>query len=137
MVLPIFLAVILAAFTGGTAYYRKIAIVEAVREGTRYGASLPLESGVGALTAWEEAVRSRVVDASTGELVPTDVCVRLVLPAGGTHCGVADPPGAAAEPSVHLVKVSASRAGTIEFFFFDTDVNLTGALAARFERDTG
>lgn len=137
MVIPIFLSVVLAVFTGGTAYSRKIAIVEAVREGSRFGASLPLGTGMTALTDWEEAVRSRVIDASTGELSALDVCVALVLPTGGSACGLTDPTGAAAEPTVHLVKVSASRAATVEFFFFDTDVTLAGALAARYERDTG
>lgn len=137
LMVPLFLALVLGIFTGGTAYYQKISIVEAVREGGRFGASLPLGSGVGALVAWEDAVRARVVEASAGELEPTDVCVTLVLPAGGSECGVPDPPGAAGEPAVHLVKVSASRPSSIQFFFFDTDVDLNGSIAARFERDTG
>lgn len=137
MVAPLLFALILGIFTGGTAYYRKIAVVEAVREGARYGASLPLGSGVGAVPAWESAVRERVVEASTGELAVTDVCVSLVLPTGGTECGVGDPPGAAAEPAIHLVKVSATRGAELQFLFFDVDVDLEGQLAARFERDTG
>jgi hypothetical protein len=137
ILLPLFLAVGLAIFTGGTTYYRKIAVVEAVREGSRFGASLPLGSGAGATTEWEEAVRGRVVEASGGELAPTDVCVALVFPTGGNACNVGDPPGAANESAVRLVKVYASRPGSIEFFFFELNPTLSARLAARYERDTG
>jgi hypothetical protein len=78
-----------------------------------------------------------VVEASGGDVAAGDVCVKLVLPTGGSDCGLADPPGASNEPTVHLVKVSATRPATLEFFFFQTDTVMRGELVARFERDTG
>ena len=137
IVLPLLLALVLGLFTGGHAYSNKIAVVESVREGARYGASLPMGSGAGALTAWEAAVRNRVVDASNGDVPAANVCVAWVLPGAGTHCGLADPAGASSEPTVHLVKVSATKPATLEFFFFSTTTTLSGRLVARFERDTG
>jgi Flp pilus assembly protein TadG len=137
VILPLLLALILGIFTGGQAYSEKIAVMEAVREGARYGASLPMGSGAGALTAWETGVRNRVVDASGGEVALADVCVAWVLPSSTVHCGLSDPAGASNEPSVHLVKVSASKAATMQFFFFSKSTTLTGRLVARFERDTG
>jgi hypothetical protein len=137
LVLPLLLAVVLGIFTGGQAYTNKISVVEAVREGARYGASLPMGTGPSAVTTWETGVRQRVVNALGDDGGSTDVCVKFVLPTGGNDCGLSDPPGATNEPAVHLVKVSAARPASLEFLFFKTDTVLRGKLVARFERDTG
>jgi hypothetical protein len=137
LVLPLLMALFLGIFTGGQAYTDNISLVEAVREGARYGASLPLGTGASAISNWESGVRSRVVSASGGELVAADVCVKLVLPTGASDCGVSDPAGAANEATVHLVKVSATRSTKLEFFFFSMNRVMNPRLAARFERDTG
>lgn len=137
LVLPLLLALFLGIFSGGQAYSDKISLIEAVREGARYGASLPLGTGATPVTTWETGVRDRVVNASGGELVAANVCVKLVLPTGATDCGIADPPGAANEPTVHLVKVSATRSTKLEFFFFTMNPLMNPQQVARFERDTG
>jgi hypothetical protein len=137
LVLPLLLALFLGIFTGGLAYSNKIGLVEAVREGARFGASLPMGSGAGAVTAWETQVRNRVVAASGGDVASGNICVKLVLPTGGGDCGLPDPSGASSEPNVHLVKVSATRSATLEFFFFKSEKVLQGKFVARFERDTG
>lgn len=137
LVLPLLMSLVLGIYTGGLAYTNKIGVVEAVREGARYGASLPMGTDVNALATWKDRVRSRVVDASGGDITSADVCVEFVLPTGGTVCGLGDPAGASNEPTVHLVKVSATRAAKMEFFFFSKSTTLTGKLVARFERDTG
>jgi Flp pilus assembly protein TadG len=137
LVLPLFLALVLGIFSGGHAYTENISMVEAVREGARYGASLPLGTGASAVSTWESGVRSRVVSASAGGLTTAEVCVKFALPTGASDCGVADPPGAANEPTVHLVKVSATKPVTLQFFFFSVDKVVNRKLTARFERDTG
>jgi Flp pilus assembly protein TadG len=137
LVLPLLMSLVLGIFTGGAAYTNKIGLVEAVREGARYGASLPMGTGTDALTTWKDRVRNRVVDASGGDVAAGDVCVEFVLPTGGTICGLADPAGASNEPSVHLVKVSATRGAKMEFFFFTKNTTMLGKLVARYERDTG
>lgn len=137
IVLPLFLALLFGVVTGGAAYSSKVGVVEAVREGARYGASLKLGTGPTAVADWELAVRQRVVAASGGDLELADVCARLVLPTGGTDCDLDDPAGASAESAVHLVKVSAARDATLEFLFFRTTATLSGKMAARYERDTG
>ena len=135
LVLPLLMSLVLGIYTGGQAYTRKIGLVEAVREGARYGASLEM----GALTtaAWEQKVIDRVVDASGGDLQSNDVCVDYVFATGGTACGSLDPAGASNEPTVHLVKVSASRQVKMEFFFFTKQTTLVAKVVARYERDTG
>lgn len=137
LVAPVLLGLVLGIFTGGTAYYRKIAIVDSVREGARYGASLPVPGGLTGPTSWETSVKNRIVQASGGELSSADVCVKLVYAIGGTDCGVLDPTGASSETTVHLVKVSASRPASLEFFFFTTNTTVSARMVARFERDTG
>ncbi len=137
LVLPVLLSLVLAIFTGGLAYTDKISLVEAVREGARYGVSLPLGTGAGAVTTWEGSVRSRVVAASDGALAPGDVCVKFALPTGGSDCGLGDPPGASNDPTIHLVKISATKPASLDFFFFKMNKVMTAKLVARFERDTG
>jgi hypothetical protein len=133
IVMPLLMALVLGVYTGGVAYTSKIAVVEAVREGARYGASLPM--GTTPVSTWETGVRNRVVSASGDEVAFGDVCVKFVLPTGGSDCGVNDPPGAINEPLVHLVKVSATKQAKIEFFFFTSEPLLRGQIVARFERD--
>jgi len=137
LVLPLLMSLVLGIYTGGLTYSHKISLVEAIREGARYGASLPVGSGVGAVTTWEAGVRNRVVSASGGDVAYGDVCAKFVLPTGGSDCGLGDPPGATNEPTVHLVKVSATKPTKVEFFFFTRNIVLRGKLVARYERDTG
>jgi Flp pilus assembly protein TadG len=137
LVLPVLLSLTLGILTGGEAYSTKVQVVEAVREGARFGASLLLGTNATAVSDYETSVRNRVVSASNGALASTDVCVKLVLATGATDCGVTDPAGASSEPTVHVVKVSATKQATLQFFFFSRTVTLAPKLAARYERDTG
>ncbi len=138
MVLPLAFALLLGVFTGGHAYFQKISLVDAAREGARYGASLKLTpTGV---NEWREAVKSRVVGLSGGQVTASQVCAELVKPTGSnTACGVADPQGAASDPTsltpASIVKVSVSKPARIEFVFFSTSPTLTSKVAARYERD--
>jgi hypothetical protein len=147
LVLPLFLSLVLGIYTGGMAYTNKIALVEAVREGSRYGASLATGNAVNAVATWQASVRDRVVASSGGALTANDVCVAFVLPTpisstttttiANWDCGVSDPAGAINEPLVHLVKVSATRPAKMEFFLFSKSTVLRASAVARFERDTG
>lgn len=140
IVLPLLFALLLGIFTGGAAYFRKISLVDAAREGARYGASLRTDAAAGGLATWRQNVKDRVVQISGGQLTAADVCVDLVTPTGGNVvCGVSDPPGASADPTVlapaRLVKVSVSKVTKIEFFFFTSNPTLGAEVVARYERD--
>lgn len=137
LTMPLVFALALGAFTGGATYTQKIALVDSVREAARYGASLKVPAGASGLSQWEALVRDRVVALSSGAVPPSGVCVGLVLPTGGTTCGVSDPVGASAESTTRVVKVSAQRSGQIEFLFLTLRPTLTAKLSARYERDTG
>ncbi len=140
LLLPLVMAILLGTVTGGYAYFQKISLVDAAREGARYGASLKYDAASGGLATWQNNVKERVVQLSGGQLSAADVCVKLVTPTGGnTECGVSDPPGSSSDPTVlapaSLVKVSATKVATIETIFFTYTPTLTAKVVARYERD--
>jgi hypothetical protein len=135
--MPLVFSLAMGAFTGGVTYTQKIALVDAVREAARYGASLEVPAGASGPSEWEALVRQRVVALSAGAASPAGVCASLVLPTGGAACGVRDPVGASAESTTRVVKVSAQRPGHIQLLFFSLRPTLTAKLSARYERDTG
>lgn len=139
-VLPLLVGLLLGTFTGGSAYFQKISLVDAAREGARYGASLRSDAPAGGLATWRQNVKDRVIQLSGGQLTAADVCAELVTPTGSnTVCGVSDPPGSSSDPTIlapaSLVKVSATRETKIEFFFFTTTPTLSAEVVARYERD--
>jgi Flp pilus assembly protein TadG len=141
LVLPILMALLLGVFTGGSAYFQKISLVDAVREGARYGASLEESTATGGLSTWRLNIKNRVVQLSGGVLTTADVCVDLVTPTGSNVvCGVSDPSGASADPTVlaptRLVKVSVTKTARIQFFFFTLNPTMASHVVARYERDT-
>jgi len=138
LVLPLATGLLLGIFTGGNAYFQKISMTDAARDGARYGASLKVP--VGGLDAWRQAVRGRVAQLSGGQLTEVDVCADLVVPTGvNLACGVADPNGAASDPTfltpASVVKVAVTKPAKLEFMFFTTTPNLSAKIAARYERD--
>jgi len=140
LLLPLIMALLLGMFTGGFAYFQKISLVDAAREGARYGASLQHDAASGSIATWRQNVAERVVQLSGGQLSADDVCVELVTPTGtDTTCGVSDPDGAASDPTVlapaSLVKVSATKEARLEFVFLTLTPTLSAKVAARYERD--
>jgi len=138
LVLPIALALMLGIFSGGSAYFKKISLVDAAREGARYGASLKVPSG--GVTVWKQQVKDRVVQLSGGEVAAADICAELVVPTGAnTVCGVNDPTGASTDPSsltpASIVKISVSKTAKLEYLFSSSNLTLSAKIAARYERD--
>lgn len=140
LILPLVMALLLGIFSGGSAYFRKISLVDAVRDGARYGASLKHDAASGGIAQWRQNVKNRVVELSDGHLTVADVCAELVTPTGSnTTCGIGDPTGSASDPTVlapaSLVKVSVSKVTNMEFVFFTATPTLTAKAVARYERD--
>lgn len=148
LVVPLLFALLLGSITGGLALSRKNSMLNASREGSRLGATLP------ATASWATSTRDRVVELSSGDLTATQVCVRLVRvtdptttpPSGVTvqassSCSLpaADEPnipsGAAVDDCV--VKVWARRTSPFETMFFSKDVTLTTSSVALYERGRG
>jgi len=136
LILPIVIALVLGTITGGIAYFRKITVLDSVREGARYGASLKVSDPA----VWIADVQARVAQVSGGYITASQVCAALVKPTGSeTSCGVPDPAGASTDPIVgapaSVVKVSVAIPTSVQFFFFSQTVTLGSNVAARYERD--
>ena len=75
---PLFFMIVLGMFSGGLAFTRKIGVTSGVREGARFGATLPIE-GVSANCAslgngttpdpcWFQEIRDKAISAASGDL---------------------------------------------------------------------
>ncbi|MCA1842544.1 MAG: pilus assembly protein, partial [Actinobacteria bacterium] len=148
LVAPLVMALLLGVFTGGNAYFQKVSLVDAARDGARYGATLKVPAG--GIAAWKQSVADRVAQLSGGQLASGEVCADLVTPTGtNTACGVSDPKDAEKDPTVNVVpctpgacvapasvvKVSVAKTAKIEFLFFTSTPALTARVASRYERD--
>jgi Flp pilus assembly protein TadG len=158
LVFPVLMMLLLGMITGGFAYNQKLAITNGVREGSRYGATLPVSSsscasGSGTLDCWLKQVADVTQSASEGELNSTvtalNICVAYVYPAGVsgsndvtrslTRTGAGDSfanawcyddgrPG-----GERRVQVTGSRQGKIEFLVATMTPTLTSQSVTRFE----
>jgi hypothetical protein len=161
LVLPLLVMFLLGIFTGGIAYNRKLAIVNGVREGSRYGATLPVASAPSGcavtLDCWLKAVASITQQGSEGNLASTvaslSICVSYVYPNGSTSTAPSDstrklvrtPSGDTVTAGAtcfddqrpsgaeRRVQVTASRRGRIEYFVGNSDVTLASEAITRFE----
>jgi Flp pilus assembly protein TadG len=77
LVFPLLVVMLLGIVTGGLAYNQKLQVTHAVREGARYGATIPAGQDWSGGT-WASNVRDLVVERSAGDLADAQVCVALV-----------------------------------------------------------
>lgn len=155
LLLPLLMCLILGMVTGGMAWNRKISMTNAVREGSRFGATLtPATMTAAGWNAAADKIRARVVEIATDDLQPADICVQYVHIAVGPSpsvqgqaltpaCAV---PGASPNPLTSaavgdcVVSVWAQTPSTgpgavkLQAFFFTRDVALKARAVARYER---
>lgn len=77
LIAPFLFSLALFLITGALAMDRKLSVAHSVREGARYGATVPLTQTF-ASGSWASNVRDVVVARSNGELDNSTVCVSLV-----------------------------------------------------------
>lgn len=160
LILPLFMALILGMFSGGIAYNQKITITNAVREGSRYGATLPVAPD---MATWLRAIAIDVRDNATGDLEDgaggRRICVAYVYPDGTklldrtSHVVVTTAAIPAVVTSVmgpctlpngatftdgmpddqRRVNVVASRSAKLEALIFSRALTLQGQSVTRFE----
>lgn len=141
LVLPLVVSLILGLVSGGAAYNRKLSMSGAVREGSRFGATLDGSAN------WATYVRNRTAELSTGDLTTNNVCVALVNAAtgavvpgysvSGSSCSsVAAPPTPATATTGCVVKIWAARGDQLQALFFTTNLTLTSKSVARYEGTT-
>ena len=141
LVLPLIMALILGMVTGGSAYNRKLSMTNAVREGSRFGATLD------GSTTWATSIQSRTVELATGDLSASQVCVQLIkngsvvsyggytYEALGSGCSSTAAPTVTASSTDCVVKVWAARVNQdkLQVIFFTSNLTLTSKSVARYE----
>src|SRR5262249_39087816 len=148
-------------FSGGLAYNRKLAVTNGVREGSRYGATLPVASAPSCfastqLECWLAQVATVTQSASEGELgssvAARQICIAYVYPNGTTandktwkltrpSSGDAFSSGTCfadgrSDDTERRVQVSASRDGQITWAFGSTNLTLKSQSVTKFEAAT-
>jgi len=144
LILPVVISLLLGMVTGGLAYNKKIAITDAVRGASRYGATLADS------TTFATSVRDRLVQLSASELTTSDVCVQLIrggstevvvrswyASASNTSCpstfGTA-PSTPTVSEGYCVVKVWAMKTAKLQAVFVNSDLRLKAGSVAAFER---
>ena len=141
LVLPLMMALILGLVTGGSAYNRKLSMTNAVREGSRFGATLD------GSTSWASSIQTRTVELATGDLTSSQVCVQRVkngsvvsyggytYEALGSGCSSIAAPTVTASSTDCVVKVWAARVNQdkLQVIFFSSNLTLTSKSIARYE----
>ena len=87
IILPVFLLLVFGALSGALAYEHKSEVVQAVRDGSRFGATTPVEQ-CDDITAcggrnWAQLVQYLTSQRSDGALSSSQICVALVTGASG------------------------------------------------------
>ncbi len=162
--MPLVLVLVFGMLSGGISYNRKLALTNAVREGSRYGSTLAVAQAPALTPAcatqidcWLAQVATITVQAAEGELgssvAAREVCVAYVHPAGATaddrsrkivrasvgtdtvtDGGTCFDDGRGA--AERRVQVSAQRDGKLELVLSSTDLTLTSRSVTRFEAIT-
>lgn len=87
LLLPLFLLIIFGGLTAGIAYSHKAEVIHGVRDGARYGATVPAQqcdnTSVCGGRNWAELVRAVTAERSDGALAAAQICVALVTDADG------------------------------------------------------
>jgi Flp pilus assembly protein TadG len=87
LIIPVFLMLIFGGITAGLAYEHKAEVVHAVRDGARYGATVPLgqcdiTTNCGSRN-WAQLVQYVTAQRSDGTLSTAQICVSLVSGSSG------------------------------------------------------
>ncbi len=128
LVLPLLVMLLMGTITGGMAYYQKISLADAVREGARFAAT----ANTATTSDWAGAVKTRTVAASAGELTSAQVCVKT--PTGADPCGTGPSTAPTLLPGTCVVRVRAERPVTVDIVLKTWDFTIVQDAYARYER---
>lgn len=140
---PLVFALLFGVFTGGISLSRKNSMTNAVREGARFGATLPEGD------QWAGKVRDRVIELAGGDLKASQVCVELILKTANnnnntetrrqaTPCtlnAAVEPGSDDVPPGECAVKVWAARESDLQVIFFSKTLQLRASSVNRYERE--
>lgn len=153
LILPVFMILVLGAFSGANIYNQKMDLTHATREGARFGSVLSTTATLtgacaGATSTWASCVQGVAVERSAGDLTTGNTCVALMkddgttvysdnthtavyfsTQQGGAACtGYSDSPGR----GTHVV-VTGTRNGKIEALVLSWTMQLKANASARYE----
>jgi Flp pilus assembly protein TadG len=156
--MPMLVMILLGILTGGLAYNQKLAVTNGVREGSRFGATLPVASsscgsGSGSLDCWLAQVANVAESGSEGNLSSSvssrSICVAYVFPSGssasdrteklvrttgGDVITVGSTCFSDGRPNTERrVQVSGSRTGSIDLLFQTLTPTLSSDSVTKFE----
>jgi Flp pilus assembly protein TadG len=153
--LPLLVMLLLGMFTGGIVLNQKLAIANGVREGSRFGATLPVatscSSGTGTLSCWLTRVLDVTQSAAEGNLASSvdnlSICVAYVSPgatasdttASVTRTSLGDTPSGSKcfedgrQATERRVQVIARRDGKVEYLVATATPTLTSQSISKFE----
>jgi hypothetical protein len=148
LLVPLFMALVFGAVTGGLVLKSKLSLVSAAREASRFGATTPVED-YPTVDAWLRVVASVAIGAADGslgtDLADADVPNRSICVALHTTAGwdVFRQPSGGSGPcfndqrpvSEERVQIVVSRDDEWTFGFFPSlTVGLSGSAVSRYER---
>jgi Flp pilus assembly protein TadG len=88
LIMPVFLLIVFGGISAALAYEHKNDIVHAVRDGARYGATVPVSqcdtTSVCGNRNWAQLVQYVTSQRSDGALTTSQICVALVTGSSGT-----------------------------------------------------
>lgn len=137
LVLPLLVMLLLGIVTFGLAFNERLALTNGVREGGRFGASLPSHDG------WEAEVvsRTREVLFSSGDPSGLVICAELTDSSGadvypGSTCALPGKPSSPGglETGDCIVKVWATRPATLNILLAQWTVDLRAQSVSYYER---
>lgn len=145
LVLPIFMSLVLAMFTGGLAYTVRQAITQGAREAARAAATTPV---TGTVNAWLDDIAAVAERSSDGELSVGEtgryLCIALIRDGviskretvgAATTYSTGSPcfTDGVTVASARRVQVRAERTRDMEALFFSRTLDLEGRAVARYE----
>lgn len=137
LVLPLLVMLLLGIVTFGLAFNERLALTNGVREGGRFGASLPSHDG------WEAEVvsRTREVLFSSGSQDGLVICAELTDSSGAdvypvSTCSLSGKPSSPSglETGDCIVKVWATRPATLNILLAQWTVDLRAQSVSYYER---
>lgn len=152
LILPVFMILVLGAFSGANIYNQKMDLTHASREGARFGSVLSTTATLtgacaGATSTWATCVQGVAVERSAGDLTTGNTCVALMKDDGATvysdsthttsyfstNSGSACPNYTdSAGRGTHVV-VTGQRNGKIEALVLSWNMTLKANASARYE----
>ena len=155
LILPILGALLFGMLSGGMAYQRKLSLTNGAREGSRFGATLPVQSFAN-LNDWLDRVSSVAVGA-VDDTLPSDagdryVCVAFVHPDGVVNTDMSTKRvetagtvtysagtcfGDGRPSSERRVQVVLRRTSDLSAIVYSRSLTIQGKSVARFEALSG